>query len=86
MKRAVPATNPIYDIDLVSDEHGWYTEYTAVIPYSSLQTSITVGGVYRLYLLCEEKAADDPDNDLAYIDVNYNDLIGIQAGVSLILT
>lgn len=85
LKRIVPVTSPFYAKDTSSTEPTWYVEYTAVIPYAQLIEGIKAQYSYRIYLMCEKIEPDDESNDLAFIDLDTNDLLSVGAGVSIIL-
>ena len=86
LKRPVAVTNPAYDIDESGREHSWYVEYSAVIPYSSLLSNIDRTKNYRIYLMCDTIASSDVNHDIAVIEIPGVDLVGVQAGVSAIIT
>ena len=86
LKRPVAVTNPAYDIDESGREHSWYVEYSAVIPYSSLLSNIDSTKNYRIYLMCDTIASSDVNHDIAVIEIPGVDLVGVQAGVSAIIT
>lgn len=86
LKRPVAVTNPAYDIDESGREHSWFVEYSAVIPYSSLISNIDSTKNYRIYLMCDSVASSDTSRDIAVVEIPGIDLVGIQAGVSAIIT
>jgi len=89
LNRSVLITSPAYakeDLVGLNAEKSWYVEYTAIIPYSSLISQINPSYYYRLYLTCDGKGDTDDSKDIAYIDVDAEDLTGLEAGVSIIIT
>lgn len=58
-----------------------------MIPYTLLKSGgINTSYNYRFYLLCNEINPEDTSDELAYIDVNSEDLTSLQAGVSILIS
>lgn len=76
------ALNRISNISGLSygtDESGdWVTRATTTIAYTQLRAGISAGSDYRLYLMSEK-------DDLAYLDVPYQDLSKITAGTQALI-
>lgn len=85
--RPVPVTNPTYDYDYdnIRNAKQWYVLYNAVIPYSVLKNDINESYSYRLYLTCEGTDSLDKSDEIAYIDINTEDILTLQAGVSILI-
>jgi len=86
LTRTVPVTNPSYNYDDEESGKQWYVEYNSVIPYSSLKQEIVEGFDYRLYLLCQGTDSEDTSDELAYINVDSQDLATLTAGVSVLVS
>lgn len=76
------ALNRISNISGLSygtDESGdWVTRATTTIAYTQLRAGISAGSDYRLYLMSEK-------DDLAYLEVPYQDLSKITAGTQALI-
>ena len=80
LRKPVYVTSPTYGLDNTLTESSWYVEYNAVIPYESLVDPIKQDFQYKFYLM-----GNIGGTDLAYIDVSYEDLAGLEPGVSIII-